>query len=41
MEGPRNELLGWLKPNGDDEKELPLKVVSILGVEGVGKSTLA
>lgn len=34
-------LIGWLKPNGDDEKELPLKVVSILGVEGVGKSTLA
>jgi hypothetical protein len=41
LEVPRNELLGWLKPNGDDEKEQKLKVVSILGVEGVGKSTLA
>jgi len=41
MEGPRAEIVTWLKPKGDDEKELQLKVVSILGVEGVGKSTLA
>jgi len=37
-----NELVGLLKPNnGGDERELQLKVVSILGVEGVGKSTVA
>ncbi|TVU24312.1 hypothetical protein EJB05_26743, partial [Eragrostis curvula] len=41
MEGPINEILGWLKPKEDDDSKLPLKVVSILGVEGVGKSTLA
>jgi len=37
-----NELVGLLKPNnGGDERELQLKVLSILGVEGVGKSTIA
>jgi len=43
MEGPRAEIVTLLmKPKGDDEKELrQLKVVSILGVEGVGKSRLA
>ncbi|TKW30131.1 hypothetical protein SEVIR_2G014701v4 [Setaria viridis] len=41
MEGPKTELVRWLKPKGGDGEELQLKVVSILGVEGVGKSTLA
>ncbi|RLN33809.1 hypothetical protein C2845_PM03G18360 [Panicum miliaceum] len=41
MEGPKSEIVTLLKPKGDDEKEMQLKVVSILGVEGVGKSTLA
>ncbi|CAO2142319.1 unnamed protein product [Urochloa humidicola] len=40
MEGPKNELVRWLKPTMDDENELQVKVVSILGVEGIGKSTL-
>ncbi|CAL4983408.1 unnamed protein product [Urochloa decumbens] len=40
MEGATNEVLGWLEPNGDDEKELQLRVVCILGGVGVGKSTL-
>ncbi|TVU24319.1 hypothetical protein EJB05_26750, partial [Eragrostis curvula] len=35
MEGPRNEVTGWLQSNGDDEKELQLGVVSVLGVDGV------
>jgi hypothetical protein len=41
VECPLNELLGWLKPNnGGDESELQLTVVSIFGVEGVGKSAI-
>lgn len=40
-EGPKAEIVTLLKPKGDDEKELQLKVVSILGAEGVGKSALA
>lgn len=38
-DGPANEILRWLKAKGGIEKEL--KVGSILGTEGVGKSTLA
>lgn len=38
-DGPTNEVLRWLKPKGEKEKEL--KVGSILGAEGIGKSTLA
>lgn len=41
MEGPKNEILGLLKPKANDENELQLKVIAILGVEGIGKSTLA
>uniref|UniRef100_K4A162 Uncharacterized protein n=1 Tax=Setaria italica TaxID=4555 RepID=K4A162_SETIT len=41
MEGPKTELVRCLKPEGGDVEERQLKVVSILGVEGVGKSTLA
>lgn len=38
-DGPANEILRWLKAKGEIEKEL--KVGSILGTKGVGKSTLA
>ncbi|WVZ50574.1 hypothetical protein U9M48_001816, partial [Paspalum notatum var. saurae] len=40
MEDPTNKLLEWLKPKGHGEDDLSLKVVSVLGDEGVGKSTL-
>ncbi|RLM69220.1 putative disease resistance RPP13-like protein 2 isoform X2 [Panicum miliaceum] len=44
IDGSRGELVGWLKPLGDDvgdEVEERVRVVSILGPAGVGKSTLA
>jgi hypothetical protein len=40
MEEPTNKLLEWLMPRGHGEEDLKLKVVSVLGDEGVGKSTL-
>ncbi|CAD6256248.1 unnamed protein product [Miscanthus lutarioriparius] len=40
MEEPTNNLLEWLMPRGHGEEDLKLKVLSVLGDEGVGKSTL-
>ncbi|CAD6256254.1 unnamed protein product [Miscanthus lutarioriparius] len=40
MEEPTNKILEWLMPKGHGEEDLKLKVVSVLGDEGAGKSTL-
>ncbi|GJN25679.1 hypothetical protein PR202_gb13538 [Eleusine coracana subsp. coracana] len=40
MERTINQLRWQIEPKSDDENNMQLKVVSILGVEGVGKSTL-
>lgn len=41
MAAPINRLRQLIEPKSNDENDLQLKVISILGVEGVGKSMLA
>lgn len=41
MENITNSLIEWIEPKDDDKEDNQLKVASILGVQGVGKTTLA